>query len=155
MTLQKLVQPALSESLEPFPLWCNGIGSISATPGTQVRLPAWHSGLRIQHCCSCDVGPNWDSNLILSPGTPYALGPAKRKSFERIKIGFSQSAKGNLLQPGHYTVWALGEFTRLKAPSQMLTVSAGAALHLFFKVLFLFLFFLFKGCTHGIWKSPS
>ena len=30
-----------------------------------IQSLAWHSGLRIQHCHSCDIGHKCDSNLIV------------------------------------------------------------------------------------------
>ena len=42
--------------------------------GTQVQSPAWHSGVRIQHCHSNGLGLNCGSDLIPGLGTPYALG---------------------------------------------------------------------------------
>ena len=42
--------------------------------GMQVRSLAPHSGLRIGHSHSCDVGHNCGSDLIPGPGTPYAAG---------------------------------------------------------------------------------
>ena len=47
--------------------------------GTQVRSPAWHSGLRIQHCHSCDLGPDRGLDLIPGLGTPYAAGQLKKE----------------------------------------------------------------------------
>ena len=49
---------------------------------TQVRSLAWHSGLRIWHCCSCGLDHNCSLDLILGPGTPCAMGqPKKKKNF--------------------------------------------------------------------------
>ena len=53
--------------------------------GTQVRSPAWHGGLRIWYCCSCGLGLNCSSDLILGPGTPYAAGQPKNKKQEEVK----------------------------------------------------------------------
>ena len=38
-----------------------------------------HGGLRIQHCCSCDIGHNCGSDLIPGLGTPYAMEWPKKK----------------------------------------------------------------------------
>ena len=45
--------------------------------GTQGRSLAWYSGLRIWHCCSCGLGRDCGLELILSLGTPYAMGRPK------------------------------------------------------------------------------
>ena len=43
--------------------------------GMQVPSLAQHSRLRTQqHCCSYGLGHNYGSDLIPSPGTPYAIG---------------------------------------------------------------------------------
>ena len=52
----------------------------------KVQSPAWHSGLRIQHFCSCGVGCNCSSDLILGPGIPYAMGQSKKKKKKRMKL---------------------------------------------------------------------
>lgn len=52
--------------------------------GTQVRSPAWHSGLRVQRCHSFGLGHSYDPDLIPGPGTAYATGhgtPTKKKCF--------------------------------------------------------------------------
>ena len=46
---------------------------------TQIQSLAQHSGLRILHCLSCDIGGNCISDLIPGPGTPYAMGQPKNK----------------------------------------------------------------------------
>ena len=54
--------------------------------GTWVRSPAWHRGLKIQHCCLCGLGQ--DSGLYLIPGLgdPSAVGwPKKEKRKKRKK----------------------------------------------------------------------
>ena len=45
--------------------------------GKQVQSPAWHSGLRIQHCRSCGLGHDCSLDLIPGLGTPYASGRPK------------------------------------------------------------------------------
>ena len=58
--------------------------------GTQVPSPAWHSGLRIQHCHSCSLGHDYGSDLILGLGTPYAMGwPKKKGQKKRIQLCFT------------------------------------------------------------------
>lgn len=52
--------------------------------GTQVRSPAWHSGLRVQRCHSFGLGHSYDPDLIPGPGTAYATGhgtPTKKSVF--------------------------------------------------------------------------
>ena len=62
--------------------WC--LGSL----GTQVRSPAWHSGLRFLHCCSYILGQNCGLNLIAGLGTPYATRwPKKERKKGRKKEG--------------------------------------------------------------------
>ena len=63
-----------------FLVWHKRIDGVSAVVRTQVWSPAWHSGLRIQHCCSSTAGHSCDSDLIPGPGSPYATGwPKKTK----------------------------------------------------------------------------
>ena len=38
-----------------------------------VQSPAWHSGLRIQCCCSCGIGHSCDLDLI--PGLGISICP--------------------------------------------------------------------------------
>ena len=54
-------------------LWCLG------STGLNVRSPAQHSGLRIQHCCSCGLGRDCGLDLVPGLGTPYAVGQPKMK----------------------------------------------------------------------------
>ena len=68
-----------------FLLWCNGIGSISASAGLipgQVQC----SGLRIQHCHSCGIGHSFSSDSIPGLGNPHALGWPKRKKMFLIAM---------------------------------------------------------------------
>ena len=60
--------------------------------GMQARSPALHSGLRIWHCCSCELG----SDLILGPGTPHAAGWSKKK---RGRKKSRKSSQGKKLKP--------------------------------------------------------
>ena len=53
---------------------CQGLGT-----ETQVWSLAWHSGLRIQHCCHWDIGCNCSSDLTPGLGTPYTMGPKKKR----------------------------------------------------------------------------
>ena len=59
--------------------WC--LGSV----GTWVPSPAWHRGLRIQHCCSCGLVLSCGSDLIPGPGASYAVGKPKGKKECYIK----------------------------------------------------------------------
>ena len=45
-----------------------------------------HSGLRIQHCSSCDLGHNCGSDLIPGLGIPYASGRPKVKGLKKKSI---------------------------------------------------------------------
>ena len=77
-----LIVHSFSNKNEPweFPLWHNGIGGISGALGCRPDpWPAQHSELRIWHCCSCSIGCNCSSDLIPSPGTPYAVGQPKKE----------------------------------------------------------------------------
>ena len=60
--------------------WCLG------SNGIQAWFPARHSGLRIQHCCSCGLGHNYRSDLILGLGTPLASGWPKKKKQKKKYI---------------------------------------------------------------------
>ena len=59
------------------------------SPGVQIQSPAQHSRLRIQHCCSCDLG----SDLIPGSGTPYAMGWPKKKKKKKDKFAMKEAAK--------------------------------------------------------------
>ena len=48
-------------------------------------IPAWHSGLRIQHCNNCGIGHNCRSFLIPGLKTPYVVGHQKKKKGKRKK----------------------------------------------------------------------
>ena len=48
--------------------------------GTQVQSLAWHSILRIWHCCTCSIGCIWSSDLITGPGIPYPMGQTKKET---------------------------------------------------------------------------
>ena len=56
-----------------FLLWHNGIRGVSGALGCRFESPAWHSGLRIQHCHSCGIG------LALIPGQETAVHGQERK----------------------------------------------------------------------------
>ena len=59
----------------------------------QVRSPAQHNGLRIQHCHSCDLGHNCGLDLIPSPGTPYATGWPKKKKKNCLEANLKSKKK--------------------------------------------------------------
>jgi len=64
-----------------------GLGSA----GTQVPPPARHSGLRIQHCHSCGLGLDCDSDLIPCLRTLYAVDwPKKEKNNQNINCHMNQ-----------------------------------------------------------------
>ena len=46
---------------------------------TQVQSPAWHMGQKILCCHSCGIDYNYDSDLFIGPGIPYAMGQPKKK----------------------------------------------------------------------------
>ena len=54
--------------------------------GTQVQSPAWDSGLRIWHCCSCGLGRSYSLDLIPGPGIPYAAGGPKEKKVSKLSL---------------------------------------------------------------------
>ena len=56
------------------------------SPRVQVRSPARHSGLRIRHCLSFNLGHDCISNLIPSLGTPYAVGQPKLGGGEELVL---------------------------------------------------------------------
>lgn len=55
-----------------FPLWHNGIGSISAAPGCRFHLCHQHRGRRMRPCRSYGLA------LIPGPRTPYDIGWPKK-----------------------------------------------------------------------------
>ena len=57
-------------------------------PVTWVRSLAWHSGLGTQCCCSCGLGHNWGSNLILGLEAPCAAGWPKMTKKKKRKWWF-------------------------------------------------------------------
>ena len=54
------------------------------SPGTQVRFPARHDGLRIWHCHSYSLGRNCGLDLIPGQGTPEAMGRPKKEKKKKI-----------------------------------------------------------------------
>ena len=54
--------------------------------GMQVQSPAWHSGLRIWHCCSFSLILNSSLDLIPGPGSACAEGWPKMKTKQQKKI---------------------------------------------------------------------
>ena len=63
-----------------FPLWHNGISSVSGAHGIQVWSLAWHRGLRIRLCSSCGLHGNCSLDLIPGPRIPHASGWPKKKN---------------------------------------------------------------------------
>ena len=61
-----------------FPLWYNGIDSVSAAAGICIQSPTQCSGLSISCCHSCEVDCNSGLDLIPGPGIPYAAGQQKK-----------------------------------------------------------------------------
>ena len=53
---------------------------------TEVWSPAWHSGLRIQRCCSWSLGDSCGLDLITGLGTPYAMGQRKEEKKKRNEV---------------------------------------------------------------------
>ena len=53
--------------------------------GMQVQSPAWHSALRIWHCCRCGIGYNCSSDMTPGLGIPYAEGWLKKKKEQKTK----------------------------------------------------------------------
>ena len=53
------------------------------SPGTQVQSSAWHSGLRIWGCRSCNFSLECSLDLIPGLGIPQAAGQPKKKEKER------------------------------------------------------------------------
>ena len=52
----------------------------------RVRSLAWCSGLRIWHCCSCDIGCRCDSHLIPGPGTSICCRCGRERRGEKWKV---------------------------------------------------------------------
>ena len=46
----------------------------------------WHSGLRIQHCCSCGVDHSCGSNAVPGLGTSIFSGCSKNKQIKNTKM---------------------------------------------------------------------
>ena len=55
----------------------------------------WHSGLRIQHCLSCESGYNYymDSIPGLGASTCYKCSPKKKKKRKKAKQNKKQKTK--------------------------------------------------------------
>ena len=58
----------------------------------QVQPLAWHSGLRIQGCCSCGLGHNCSLDLIHGWGAPYATGQTQWKQRQKYRKRERQGA---------------------------------------------------------------
>lgn len=71
-----LILPVFKMFLE-FLLWPIGIGGISSTR-KQVQAPTQHSGLKIRHCQSWNVGHSCGSDLIPGLGAFICLRAAKK-----------------------------------------------------------------------------
>ena len=59
---------------------------------TQVQSLAQNNGLRIWYCCTCGIGPNYNSVLISGQGIPYDTrrSKEKKKKKERKKKKFNK-----------------------------------------------------------------
>ena len=85
--------------------WCH----LEST-GMQVRSLAWHSGLRIWHCHSCDLGQDCGLGLTPGLGASYAMDGQKWKKNRQTKnIFFS------FLRP---PLWHM-EIPRLRVESEL------------------------------------
>ena len=62
-----------------FPLWHSGLMIQLISVEAPVQSPAWHSELRIQHCCSCGVGCSSGLDLIPDLGTFVSHGCGQKK----------------------------------------------------------------------------
>ena len=74
---QEAVGSANITHVKLYELWssrCDTMGSASLEHRAQVRVPARHSELRIQHCHSCGIGHNHGSDLIPGLGIPCTAG---------------------------------------------------------------------------------
>ena len=68
-------------------------GQSLCSPGTQVRSPAWHNGLRIQHCHSFGVGLNCGWDPIPGLGAPSATGKEKKRKEAGRETALSPKAE--------------------------------------------------------------
>ena len=69
------------------------------SPGMWVPSPVWHSGLRIQRCCTCGLGLNCDSDLA-------GLGAQKKKKKKKKKD--SPKAKHEIPGREGYSIMSKG-----------------------------------------------
>ena len=69
----------------------------------QIQSLAWHSELRIWHCCSCSISHNCGSDLIPGPGTSYAVGGQIKEKKKKKK------KKSHVLE---FPLWLSGLRTR-------------------------------------------
>ena len=65
--------------------------SCCGTTGSEASLQCQHAGsipgqALIRHCCSCGVGHNCGSDLILGPETPHAQGWQKKKQKQKPEM---------------------------------------------------------------------
>ena len=69
-----------------FPLWCNGISSVSIVHGAGLILHTaqWVKGSGVAKAAA--VGGNYGSDLIPSLATPYAMGGQKKKKKNKQKL---------------------------------------------------------------------
>ena len=84
-----------------FPLWCNGISSVSIVhdAGLILHTAQWVKGSGVAKAAA--VGGNYGSDLIPSLATPYAMGGQKKKKKKKPnkkkKTQTKQKQKENLL----------------------------------------------------------
>ena len=72
------------------------------SPQTQVQSPAWYSGLRIQHCCSCCLGRSWDLDLIsgtVNSRMPQGVGGQEKEGKKKITVSWMNTA--DIQEPIH------------------------------------------------------
>ena len=85
--------------------------------GTQVPSPAWHRGLRIQHCHSCGIGHTCSSDLIPGPGAPHAMGRPKWKFKKGVGGGDPRGSPSRVLISGRTRPSSLSDLELEPLPS--------------------------------------
>ena len=128
--------------IEEFLQWHSGLMIQLVSVKVLVRSPAWLSGLRIQHCCSCGVGCSCPWIRSLACELPNAVGSSekeKRKKERNMhwKLNNEKKWMNEWITSCHSSI----------LPWEWLSLSLSALLH--YSVSFSSGFYLFWGSQCG------
>lgn len=69
-------------------MFCSGTRGRFSQEGGYMEVPVWHSGFRIQCCCSYDTGCNGGTGLILGPGTSTSWGRDQKEKKSYLNASY-------------------------------------------------------------------